>query len=118
MRYTTTVKLVLAESPDSPVSFVKIALFDRDRITPDDMLGSSRTDEQGEARIEFTTDQFEDVDEKLGGDMPELYAVVYDYRDQVVWTTRDAAEINFARKQITIPIPVQLALRHRLVPAD
>ena len=43
MRYTTTVKLMLDGSPSASLSEVKIALFDRDRFTPDDMLGSSST---------------------------------------------------------------------------
>ena len=49
--------------------------------------------------------------------MPELYAVVYDGNDEVVLSTRTAAEVNLAQKQITIPIPKDLALRHRLIRA-
>lgn len=116
MRYTTTVKLVLAESPSSPIPNVRVALYDRDRFTPDDLLGAAETNADGEARFQYNTEAFADVDEAMGGDMPELYAVVYDARDQVVTSTRSDAEVNLAQKRITIPIAREVALRHQLLP--
>ena len=118
MYYTTTVKLVLAESPSSPLSNVKVALYDRDRITPDDLLGTSETDAAGEARFQYTTEMFDDLDEKIGGEMPELYAVVYDAGQKVVLSTRSEAEENLARKRITVPVPQELAARHQLLQAS
>jgi hypothetical protein len=114
MRYTTTVKLVLAESPTSTVPNVKIALYDRDRFTPDDLLGTTQTDANGEARFDYTTEQFEDLDEKLGGSMPELYAVVYDSKGAVVLSTRADAQDGTHFKRMTVELPQELAKSHGL----
>lgn len=117
MRFTTTIKLVLADAPSSSLANVKVCLFDRDRFTPDDLLGTAVTDGNGEARFQYSSEDFLDVDEKTGGEFPELYAVVYDGEDDVVVSTRSEADSNAAHKRITVPIARDLAQRHRLLTA-
>lgn len=115
MQFTTTVKLVLADNPAEGLRNVRVALFDKDRFTRDDTLGSATTDEQGEARIQFTSEQFVDVDDRLVGEFPDQYAIVYDAEDQEVLSTRAEVVENTARKRITIPVGRDVALRHRLI---
>ncbi|HEU0054105.1 MAG TPA: hypothetical protein VFQ39_13055, partial [Longimicrobium sp.] len=78
MFYTTTVKVVL-EGSRQPLAGVDVALFDRDRFSSDDLLGSGTTDAAGEARFRYTAKDFQDLDdsvESLRGTFPDLYAVV------------------------------------------
>ena len=112
MHFTTTIKLVLKDEPDASLSNVKVGLFDKDTFSKDDALGTAVTDENGEARFQYTTEQFADLDERLGTEFPDLYAVVYDGDDQIVMNTR--AEVI---KRITVAIDRDLASKHRLLPA-
>jgi hypothetical protein len=114
MHYTTTIRVVL-EGSSSPLSNVKVALYDRDRLSRDDLLGTAHTDTNGEARIQYNTEDFSDIEDSLRNSMPELYAVVYDDKDEVVVSTRSEASENNPRKQVLVRVPQQLAQSHRLV---
>jgi hypothetical protein len=115
MHFTTVVKLVLQDSPETPLANVKVGLFDRDLVSKDDPLGTAVTDAAGEARFQYTSEQFVDLDDKLtGSEFPDLYAVVYDARDQVVLSTRSDVIPNTARKKITVQVTRELASQHGL----
>lgn len=115
MHYTTTVKLVLEDAPAQSLANVRIALFDRDVVSRDDALGTAVTDSNGEARFQYSSDRFVDLDDKLTTELPDLYAIVYDQEDQVVLNTRAEVVPNTPRKKITIPIARDIAQRHRLI---
>ena len=115
MHFTTTVKLVLEDSPSQGVPGVKLCMYDRDRLTRDDLLGSETTDASGEACFRFDSDQFADLDERLGGDFPELYVAVCDSEDWKVFTTRSDATENNAPRHMLVQIPRDVAERHQLV---
>lgn len=115
MRYTTTIKVVLEDAPTVFLPNVKVSLFDRDRLSKDDPLGTAVTDANGEAQLQYDTDSFADADERLGTEFPDLYAVVYDAEGQVVTNTRTDTIPNTPRKRLTVPIPRDLATRHRLL---
>lgn len=117
MRFTTQVKLVLDESPAQPVAGVKLCLFDRDRVTRDDLLGSETTDENGEVCFRFNSEQFMDLDDRIGGDFPDLYVAVCDSADEKVFTTRSDATANTAPRRMVVRIPREVAERHQLLAA-
>jgi hypothetical protein len=117
MKYVTTVLLFLADEPDRPIPNVRITLHDRDRLSADDLLGSEITDEQGEATVSYTTEDFMDLDDRFGGAFPDLYAVVLDREGNTVTNLRAEAVPNLPRKQIAIPLDRELALRHGLIEA-
>lgn len=117
MYFTTTVRVAVDDDSSQPIAGAKVALFDRDRLTRDDLLGSAVTDERGEARFQYSADQFTDVDETVGGAFPELYAVVTDPQEEQVVSTRAEAQPNSAPKYINIRIARDVAIRHQLLPA-
>lgn len=114
MHFTTTVKLVLEDSPSRGVPGVKLCMYDRDRLTRDDLLGSETTDAKGEACFRFDSDKFVDLDDRLGGDFPELYVIVCNAADEKVFTTRSDSTENTAPRHMTVCIPRDVAERHRL----
>ncbi len=115
LEYQTRVKLFVADAPTEWISGAIVCLYDRDRISRDDHLGTDVTDAYGEATFRFTEDQFLDVDDRLGGSLPELYVMVYDSDGRCVLSTRATAVPNAAPNLIRVPVPRDLALRHRLL---
>lgn len=109
--YFSTVVRVVAAGSTRGITGAKVSLFDRDAFTPDDLLGTGTTDANGEVRFEYTSDQFVDIDDKLGGVFPELYAVVYDAAGQVVVSTKEDTVDNTPRKYMTVTVPADLAGR-------
>jgi hypothetical protein len=115
MVYQTKVKLFVAESPAEWIPSAIVCLFDRDRLSRDDQLGMDITDSFGEATFRFSTADFLDVDDRIGGVLPELYVRVYDSAGRCVITTRAGAERNTVPAVIRIPIERALAEQHRLI---
>lgn len=115
MEYRTRVKLFVAEAPTEWISGAIVCLYDRDRLSRDDHLGTDVTDVYGEADFRFTEAQFLDLDDRLGGSLPELYVMVYDSDGRCVLSTRAAAAPNSAPELIRVPVPRELAERHRLL---
>ena len=104
MHFTTTVRVVPADAPSQGIPNARVALFDRDRFSPDDKLGEALTDANGEVTLSYTSAEFVDLDDTVGGVFPELYAVVYDVADQVIATTRAEAVPNTPRKYLTVTV--------------
>lgn len=117
MEYTTTVQVVTAGPPAAPVPGVRVGLFDRDRFSGDDELGSAVTDANGEAVFRYDYRQFGDVDESLGPSLPDLYAVVYNSRGEEILSTRHTIVPNRPRKRMTVPVARELLEKHGLIPA-
>ena len=115
MYFTTTVKLVTDESSSQPLAGVHVALYDRDTFTRDDLLGTQVTDGHGEARFEYTSDNFVDADDRMTGQMPDLYVVVYDADNRKVLSTREDVINNTPQKSITVRVDRDLATRHGLI---
>lgn len=111
MFYTTTVKVV-AEGAGKPLSGVKVSLYDKDRLSKDDLLGTADTDEGGEARFRFTSDQFDDEDQVLRGQFPDLYAVVHAPDGSQACTGRGEVHDNLPRRHITITVPADVCQQH------
>jgi hypothetical protein len=115
MVYETKIKLFVAESPAEWIASAIVCLFDRDRLSSDDQLGMEITDTFGEATFRFAAADFLDVDDRIGGALPELYVRVYDSAGECVLTTRAGAERNAVPELIRIPVDRALAERHRLI---
>ncbi|HEX7241362.1 MAG TPA: hypothetical protein VF263_13890 [Longimicrobiaceae bacterium] len=115
MEYQTRVKLYVRDSASEWISGAIVCLYDRDRVTRDDHLGTDVTDRYGEATFRFTDEQFLDVDDRVGGSLPELYVRVYDSDGKCVLSTRAEAAANAVPDLIRIPVDRETARRHRLI---
>jgi hypothetical protein len=110
MRFTTTVR-VLAEdtSAEVPAGF-KVELFDKDRFSSDDLLGSGTTDAGGEVVFRYTSEDFVGWEERVMGESyPALYARVYTADGALVATTRAEAQHNSAAKMLVVRVPSAVA---------
>lgn len=113
--YYTTVVRVVREGGSQGLPGVRVSLYDRDRFSKDDILGSGDTDAAGEVRIQFNADQFRDIEdqvESLRGSFPDLYAVVHAPDGSNAVTTRAEAIDNLPRRSITVTVPAAVAQQH------
>lgn len=115
MEHQTTVKLFIEEDPAEWISCAIVYLYDRDRLSRDDHLGMDITNHFGEATFRFTNEEFVDVDDRLGGSLPELYVKVFDAAGECVLSTRASAVPNQVPALIRVPIRRDLAHRHGLI---
>lgn len=115
MEYETKVKLFLADEPSAWIACAIVCLYDRDRLSRDDPLGMNITNSYGEAVFRFNVDEYLDVDDRIGGSLPELYVKVFDSEGACVVSTRAAAEPNAVPALIQVPVDRELAARHRLL---
>lgn len=115
MEYETKVKLFVADAPTEWITSAIVCLYDRDRLSPDDPLGMNITNSYGEAVFRFTADEYLDVDDRLGGALPELYVKVFDSDGECVLSTRAEAAPNSVPNLIQVPVERELAQRHRLM---
>ena len=115
MEYETKVKLYVDGAPSEWISCAIVCLYDRDRVSRDDHLGMNVTNAYGEASFRFAEDEFLDVDDRIGGALPELYVKVFDSEGNCVVSTRAEAMRNSVPDLIRIPIDRELARRHRLI---
>lgn len=114
MFYTTVVKVVMDGSRQA-LPGVPVSLFDRDRLSKDDLLGQGETDAAGEARFRYTSDKYQDLDdslESLRGTFPDLYVVVSAPDGSPVVNTRAECIDNLPRREITVAVPAEAAQRH------
>lgn len=115
MEYETTVKLFVEESPSEWIPCAVVYLYDRDRLSRDDFLGMDFTDSYGEAHFRFDSSQFLDLDDRLGGTLPELFVKVFGRDDRLVLSTRAGAARNQVPTLLRIGIPRSLAQEHGLL---
>jgi len=115
MQYQTKVKLFIEDSPSEWIACAIVCLYDRDRLSRDDHLGMDITDVYGEATFSFSDADFVDLDERLGGTLPELYVKVFDTDGQCVLSTRSQAARNSVPELIRIPIERGVARKHNLI---
>ena len=109
MFYSTTVRVV-SEGTNQPVPSVRVSLFDKDLVSPDDLLGTAETDANGEASFRFTTDDFAKDEDALDmREFPELYAVAYGPDGSELASTRNEALDNRPRRHITVTVPMAVA---------
>ncbi|HEX6923942.1 MAG TPA: hypothetical protein VF167_00825 [Longimicrobiaceae bacterium] len=112
VEYTTTVKLYIDGSPSEWLPCAIVYLYDRDRVSRDDFLGMEITNEYGEATFRFRAHEFVDVDDRLGGSLPELYIKVYGRDDRFMLSTRAVARRNEVPSLIRIGVSRELARDH------
>jgi hypothetical protein len=117
MDYITTVRVLLSESRE-PVAGVKVALYDRDDKSDDDLLGTGTTNKIGEVDFHYRTRDFTDGALGLRDDgkdsTPDLYAVVYNAAGDAVLSTRDHATQNKASGHILVLLDETIAQVHKL----
>lgn len=115
MEYETRVKLFVADAPTEWIACAIVCLYDRDRLSPDDPLGMNITNSYGEAVFRFTADEYLDVDDRIGGALPELYVKVFDSEGKCVVSTRAEAVPNAVPALIQVAVDRELARRHGLL---
>lgn len=114
MEYETRVKLFIEEAPTEWIAGAIVCLYDRDLVSRDDHLGTEVTNAYGEAVFRFSVDQYFDLDDRIGGELPELFVEVYDSEGKRVLTTRAQALPNSVPPLIRVPVARDLARLHRL----
>lgn len=115
MEHRTTVKLHVEGADNEWIPCAIVSLFDRDRLSRDDFLGTNITNAYGEAVFTFHDDAFLDVDDAVGGALPELYVKVFGEGGRLVLSTRVSAERNAVPALIRVAVPRDLAQAHGLV---
>jgi hypothetical protein len=115
LEYTTRVKVFVEEAPAEWISGAMVCLYDRDLVSRDDHLGTEVTNTYGEANFRFSEDQFLDLDDRIGGVLPDLYVEIYDAEGARVLTTRAEVVRNTVPELIRVPVARELARRHRLI---
>lgn len=115
MEFKTKVKLFVADTPSEWIACAIVCLFDRDRISRDDQLGMNITNVYGEATFQFAAAEYLDVDDRIGGALPELYVKVFDSEGNCVVSTRAEAAPNSVPDLIRVPIEREVARRHGLI---
>jgi hypothetical protein len=113
--YQTKVKLFVAGAPSEWISGAIVCLYDRDLLSRDDRLGTEITNTYGEATFRFTATQFVDIDDRIGGILPDLYVEVFDSDGKRVLSTRAQVVRNTVPELIRVPIDRELARKHRLI---
>ena len=124
MDYITTVRLLTSESR-TPLIGVKVALYDRDEHSPDDLLGTGKTSRIGEVDFRYSTRDFTDGPLGLADDgkirlrdsdtTPDLYVIVYNANDEVVASTRDDTRDNFAAGHILILLDEEIVQTNHFI---
>lgn len=115
MEHQTTVKLFVEEDPTQWISCAIVYLYDRDRLSRDDHLGMDITNSFGEAVFRFSDEEFVDLDDRVGGSLPELYVKLFDAAGECVLSTRASAVPNRVPALIRVAVPRDVALRHGLI---
>ena len=118
MLHATRVKLVLAETPETVLPGVRVALYDRDEHDQDDFLAEGVTDVQGEIFFSFQAYQYADLEDQPEWSiesLPDLYVVVYDAQDRQVLSTRQQTQTDRTPLLLTVPVKRELAQQHGLV---
>jgi len=108
MKLTIRVKLVLAEEERVGLPGVKVALYDRDWQSEDDLLGTETTDDKGEIYFNFDERKYQDAEDGpnwRADSLPDLYVNLLDAQDKVVYSTRDQTQRDKMPALLTIPVP-------------
>jgi hypothetical protein len=114
MYFSTVVKLIVDDHSAQPLSGVKVSLHDRDTFTPDDQLGTQVTDANGEASFEYTSDDFVGIDDRLTGEMPDLYVTVEGHDGETIHSSRAETVPNLPQKELTVRLSRELVIQHNL----
>jgi hypothetical protein len=114
--YTTVVRVV-DEGTGLPLPGLRVTLLDSDRFSGDDRLGSGTTDDAGEARFEYTTAHFADLEDRMSGSLPDLYCVIHAADGGEIFTNRAETLDNTPRRRIDVALPAELVARHGLASA-
>ena len=115
MYFSTVVKLVVDDHSAQSIPGAKVSLYDRDTFTPDDHLGTQVTDVNGEARFEYSSEDFVGIDDRLTGEMPDLYVTVEGPNGDTVHSTRAETVSNLPQRQMTVRLSRDLVTQHNLL---
>jgi len=114
--YTTAVRVV-DEGTGLPLAGLRVSLFDSDRFSGDDRLGTGTTDAVGEVHFEYNTSQFADLEDRMSGSLPDLYCVIEAADGSRLYSNRPQALDNTPRRRIDVSLPAEVVARHGLAPS-
>jgi hypothetical protein len=112
MTHYTTVVRVVDEASGRPLAGLRVSLFDSDRFSQDDLLGDGTTDSAGEARFEYSTADFADLEDRMSGSLPDLYCVIHAPDGREIFSSKDDALDNTPRRRIDVALPAELVARY------
>jgi hypothetical protein len=118
MLLATRVRLTIDGPEETALVGVKVALFDRDLTKADDLLGKERTDHKGEILFTYDSSVYSDPEDSPAwktDSLPDLYVVVYDAQDQVLYSTRSEVIKDQLPKLIPVRISRELVEKHGLL---
>ena len=110
-QYTTVVRVT---GQGVPLPNLRVSLFDRDRFSKDDRLGTGTTDAAGEVHFEYGTSDFADLEDRMSGSLPDLYCVVHAEDGSEIFTDKTQALDNTPRRRIDVELPADVVERHGL----
>ena len=113
MNYETTVRVV-AEGSRRPLPGLRVSLFDHDRFSKDDLLGTGTTDAAGETHFEYHTKDFADLEDRISGSLPDLYCVVYAADGSELFSNQPQALDNTPRRVMMVELDAEVVARHGL----
>lgn len=118
MKLVMRVQLVLAEDSRKKLPGLKVALYDRDWKSEDDLLGTEVSDAKGEIFFEFDEKKYKDAED--GPDwraesLPDLYVNLLDAQGKVVYSTRDVVERDRFPQILVVPVPEQILKQNNLM---
>ena len=119
MKLMMRVQLVLAEDSRKKLPGLKVALYDRDWKSEDDLLGAEVTDDKGEIYFQFDEKKYKDSEDKpdwRAESLPDLYVNILDAQDKVVYSTRDVVERDRFPKILVVPVPGHILQQNNLIP--
>lgn len=119
MKLILRVKMVSAQDERKGLAGLKVALYDRDWKSEDDLLGTEVSDDKGEIFFQFDENKYKDAED--GPDwrvesLPDLYVNILDAQDRVVYSTRDVVERDRFPKILIVPVPDAILEQHNLLP--
>ncbi len=111
--YTTTVRVV-AEKSGRPLPGLRVSLFDHDRFSSDDLLGTGTTNTAGEVEFAYHTRDFADLEDRISGSLPDLYCVVFAADGSQIFSNQPQALDNTPRRVMDVKLPADVVERHGL----
>lgn len=119
MKLVMRVQVVVAEERKKVLPNIKVALYDRDWKSDDDLLGTGITDDKGEIFFEFEEKKYQDNEDGPAWrieSLPDLYVNLLDTEGKVVYSTREVVERDKFPKLMVVPVPRALLEKHKLFP--
>jgi hypothetical protein len=83
------------DAKGKPISNLRLQVFDKDRWSRDDLLGTTETDEYGDFAVVYKESDFDGWGEEL----PDLYVRIEDAEGNLLYSSSDNVQFNAGRAE-------------------